>query len=289
MMPWFKRTKKGIQTPTEDKKDVPKGLWYKSPTGKIVDSEELEKNFYVSPEDGYHVRIGSKEYFEILFDDNKFKELDKNLTSRDPLNFVDKKKYTDRLKEAEEKTGLKDAIRTAVGKSNGKDIVIACMDFSFIGGSMGSVVGEKIVRAADYSLKKKIPLLIISKSGGARMMEAALSLMQLAKTSVKLAQLSDAGIPYISLSTDPTTGGTTASFAMVGDINIGEPGALIGFAGPRVVRDTTGKELPEGFQTSEFLLEHGFLDFITHRRDLKKKINLYLDLILNRPLPEKTA
>ena len=288
-MPWFKRTKKGIQTPTEDKKDVPKGLWYKSPTGKIVDSEELEKNFYVSPEDGYHVRIGSKEYFEILFDNNMFKELDKNLTSRDPLNFVDKKKYTDRLKEAEEKTGLKDAIRTAVGKSNGKDIVIACMDFSFIGGSMGSVVGEKIVRAADYSLKKKIPLLIISKSGGARMMEAALSLMQLAKTSVKLAQLSDAGIPYISLSTDPTTGGTTASFAMVGDINIGEPGALIGFAGPRVVRDTTGKELPEGFQTSEFLLEHGFLDFITHRRDLKKKINLYLDLILNRPLPEKTA
>lgn len=284
MMPWFKRTKKGIQTPTEDKKDVPKGLWYKSPTGKIVDSEELEKNFYVSPEDGYHVRIGSKEYFEILFDDNKFKELDKNLTSKDSLNFVDKKKYKDRLKEAEEKTGLKDAIRTAVGKSMGKDLVIACMDFSFIGGSMGSVVGEKIVRAADYSLKKKIPLLIISKSGGARMMESALSLMQLAKTSVKLAQLGEAGIPYISLSTDPTTGGTTASFAMLGDINIGEPGALIGFAGPRVVRDTTGKELPEGFQTSEFLLEHGFLDFITHRRDLKAKINLYLDLVLNRTL-----
>ncbi|HLV91746.1 MAG TPA: acetyl-CoA carboxylase, carboxyltransferase subunit beta [Aequorivita sp.] len=284
MMPWFKRTKKGIQTPTEDKKDVPKGLWYKSPTGKVVDSEELEKNFYVSPEDGYHVRIGSKEYFEILFDDNKFKELDKNLTSKDSLNFVDKKKYKDRLKEAEEKTGLKDAIRTAVGKSMGKDLVIACMDFSFIGGSMGSVVGEKIVRAADYSLKKKIPLLIISKSGGARMMESALSLMQLAKTSVKLAQLGEAGIPYISLSTDPTTGGTTASFAMLGDINIGEPGALIGFAGPRVVRDTTGKELPEGFQTSEFLLEHGFLDFITHRRDLKAKINLYLDLVLNRTL-----
>ncbi|HLW32256.1 MAG TPA: acetyl-CoA carboxylase, carboxyltransferase subunit beta [Aequorivita sp.] len=288
-MPWFKRTKKGIQTPTEDKKDVPKGLWYKSPTGKIVDSEELEKNFYVSPEDGYHVRIGSKEYFEILFDDNKFKELDKNLTSKDTLNFVDKKKYTDRLKEAEEKTGLKDAIRTAVGKSMGEDLVIACMDFSFIGGSVGSVVGEKIVRAADYSIKKKIPLMIISKSGGARMMEAALSLMQLAKTSVKLAQLSDAGIPYISLCTDPTTGGTTASFAMLGDINISEPGALIGFAGPRVVRDTTGKELPEGFQTAEFVLEHGFLDFITHRRDLKRKINLYLDLVMNRPLREKTA
>lgn len=283
-MPWFKRTKKGIQTATEDKKDVPKGLWYKSPTGKIVDSAELEKNFYVSPEDGYHVRIGSNEYFEILFDDNKYKELDKNLTSKDSLDFVDKKKYTDRLKEAEEKTGLKDAIRTAVGKSMGKDLVVACMDFSFIGGSMGSVVGEKIVRAAEYSLDKKIPFMIISKSGGARMMESALSLMQLAKTSVKLAQLSDAGIPYISLCTDPTTGGTTASFAMLGDINIGEPGALIGFAGPRVVRDTTGKELPEGFQTSEFLLEHGFLDFIIHRRDLKKKINLYLDLVLNAPL-----
>ena len=288
-MPWFKRTKKGIQTATEDKKDVPKGLWYKSPTGKIVDSAELEKNFYVSPEDGYHVRIGSNEYFEILFDDNKYKEMDKNLTSKDTLDFVDKKKYTDRLIEAEEKTGLKDAIRTAVGKSMGKNLVVACMDFSFIGGSVGSVVGEKIVRAAEYSLQKKIPLLIISKSGGARMMESALSLMQLAKTSVKLAQLSEAGIPYISLCTDPTTGGTTASFAMLGDINIGEPGALIGFAGPRVVRDTTGKELPEGFQTSEFLLEHGFLDFITHRRDLKRKINLYLDLVANTPLREKTA
>lgn len=283
-MAWFKRTQKGIQTATEDKKDVPKGLWYKSPTGKIVDAEQLEKNFYVSPEDGYHVRIGSKEYFEILFDDNKFKELDKNLSSKDPLKFEDKKKYTERLKDAQEKTNLKDAVRTAVGKSNGNDIVIACMDFSFIGGSMGSVVGEKIARAADYSLKNNIPFMIISKSGGARMMEAALSLMQLAKTSAKLAQLADAGIPYISLCTDPTTGGTTASFAMLGDINIAEPGALIGFAGPRVVRDTTGKELPEGFQTAEFLKEHGFLDFISPRQNLKEKINLYLDLILNRPL-----
>jgi len=286
-MAWFKRTKKGIQTLTEDKKDVPKGLWYKSPTGKIVDSKQLEKNFYVSPEDGYHVRIGSKEYFEILFDNNKFKELDIDLTSKDPLNFEDSKKYTDRLKEAMDKTGLKDAIRSAVGKSMGKELVIACMDFSFIGGSMGSVVGEKIARAADYSLKNKIPFLIISKSGGARMMEAAFSLMQLAKTSAKLAQLADAGIPYISLCTDPTTGGTTASFAMLGDINIGEPGALIGFAGPRVVRDTTGKELPEGFQTAEFILEHGFLDFISERKNLKRKINLYLDLILNCPLREK--
>ncbi|PVW17053.1 acetyl-CoA carboxylase, carboxyltransferase subunit beta [Marixanthomonas spongiae] len=288
-MSWFKRTKKGIQTPTEEKKDVPKGLWYKSPTGKIVDSEELEKNFYVSPEDGYHVRIGSNEYFELLFDNNKYKELDKNLTSKDPLKFEDKKKYPDRLKDAQSKTGLKDAVRTAVGKSMGENLVVACMDFSFIGGSMGSVVGEKIARAADYSLEKKIPLMIISKSGGARMMEAVLSLMQLAKTSAKLAQLADAGIPYISLCTDPTTGGTTASFAMLGDINISEPGALIGFAGPRVVRDTTGQELPDGFQTAEFLKEHGFLDFITHRRDLKEKVNQYLDLVLNRPMREKTA
>ena len=282
-MAWFKRKDKGIQTPTEAKKDIPKGLWYKSPTGKIVDTEELELNYYVSPEDGYHVRIGSKEYFDILFDD-KFKELDANLSSKDPLKFIDNKKYSDRLKEATKKTNLKDAVRTAVGKSKGRDIVVACMDFRFIGGSMGSVVGEKIARAANYSLKKKIPFLIISKSGGARMMEAAISLMQLAKTSVKLAQLAEAKIPYISLCTDPTTGGTTASFAMLGDINIGEPGALIGFAGPRVVRDTTGKDLPDGFQTAEFVLEHGFLDFISERKKLKDKINLYLDLILNTPI-----
>lgn len=283
-MSWFKRKTKGITTTTKEKKDTPKGLWYKSPTGKIIDTDELERNFYVSPEDGYHVRIGSKEYFEILFDNNKFKELDAKLESKDPLKFVDTKKYPDRLKAAQEKTKLKDAVRCAVGKSKGKDLVIACMDFSFIGGSMGSVVGEKIARAADYALKHKFPFLMISKSGGARMMEAALSLMQLVKTSAKLAQLSEAGIPYISLCTDPTTGGTTASFAMLGDINIGEPGALIGFAGPRVVRDTTGQELPEGFQTAEFLLEHGFLDFISHRKDLKNKINLYIDLIKNKPL-----
>jgi len=283
-MAWFKRTDKGIQTPTESKKDTPKGLWYKSPTGKVIDTDELEKNFYVSPEDGYHVRIGSNEYFKILFDDDTFKELDANLTSKDPLKFEDNKKYTVRLKAATEKTKLKDAVRTAVGKSKGKDLVIACMDFSFIGGSMGSVVGEKIARAAQYALDNKLPFIIISKSGGARMMEAALSLMQLAKTSAKLAQLAEAKIPYISLCTDPTTGGTTASFAMLGDINISEPGALIGFAGPRVVRDTTGKELPDGFQTAEFVLEHGFLDFITHRNNLKNKINAYIDLILNQPL-----
>ena len=284
-MAWFKRRNKGIQTPTQEKKDIPKGLWYKSPTGKVIDTDELQKNFYVSPEDDYHVRIGSNEYFGILFD-GKFKELDKSLSSKDPLKFIDKKKYTERLKEAKNKTKLNDAIRTAVGKSLGKDIVIACMDFSFIGGSMGSVVGEKITRAIDYSMNKKMPLLIISKSGGARMMEAAISLMQLAKTSAKLAQLSEAKIPYISLCTDPTTGGTTASFAMLGDVNISEPGALIGFAGPRVVKDTTGKDLPEGFQKAEFVLDHGFLDFISHRRDLKKKINLFIDLISNKPVRE---
>jgi len=244
----------------------------------------LESNFYVSPEDGYHVRIGSKEYFKILFDDNKFKELDKDVTSKDPLNFKDTKKYTDRLKAAQEKTDLNDAVRTAVGKSKGKDLVVACMDFNFIGGSMGSVVGEKIARAAEYALKNEIPFMIISKSGGARMQEAALSLMQLAKTSVRLAQLAEARLPYISLATDPTTGGTTASFAMLGDINISEPGALIGFAGPRVVKDTTGKDLPKDFQTSEFLKEKGFLDFITKRSELKNKVNLYLDLIQNQPI-----
>ncbi len=281
---WFKRKEKGIQTSTEQKKDTPRGLWYKSPTGKIVESEELARNFYVSPEDDYHVRIGSKEYFEILFDNNKFKELDAKLSSKDPLKFVDTKKYSDRLKAAQKKTGLKDAVRTGVGKSLGKDLVVACMDFSFIGGSMGSVVGEKIARAIDYSIKHKIPFVMISKSGGARMMEAALSLMQLAKTAAKLAQLAEVKVPYISLCTDPTTGGTTASYAMLGDINVSEPGALIGFAGPRVVKEATGKELPEGFQTAEFVLEHGFLDFITHRRDLKTKINLYIDLIENNPI-----
>ena len=283
-MAWFKRTQKGITTATEDKKDVPKGLWYKSPTGKVVDAHELERNLWVSPEDDFHVRIGSAEYFQILFDNNEFKELDKNMSSKDPLGFVDTKKYADRLKDVMAKTQLKDAVRTGVGKSKGKDIVICCMDFAFIGGSMGAVVGEKISRGVDYSIKNNIPFVMISKSGGARMMEAAFSLMQMAKTSVKLAQLSEAKIPYISLCTDPTTGGTTASYAMLGDINISEPGALIGFAGPRVVKDTTGKELPEGFQTAEFVLEHGFLDFITPRKELKDKINLYLDLIQNNPI-----
>ena len=280
-MSWFKRKEKGITTATEDKMDVPKGLWYKSPTGKIIDADELARNLWVSPEDDFHVRIGSAEYFEILFDNNVFVELDKNMTSKDPLKFEDTKKYNERLKDVMAKTGLKDAVRTAVGQSKGKDIVVCCMDFAFIGGSMGAVVGEKIARGIDFAIKNEMPFVMISKSGGARMMEAAYSLMQLAKTSAKLAQLAAAKLPYISLCTDPTTGGTTASYAMLGDINIAEPGALIGFAGPRVVRDTTGKDLPEGFQTSEFLLEHGFLDFIAARKDLKNKINLYIDLIQN--------
>jgi len=282
-MAWFKRTIKGIQTTTKDKKDTPEGLWHKTPTGKIIDTDELEENFYVSPEDGFHLRIGSDEYFKILFD-NEFKELDKKITSKDPLKFIDNKPYKKRSIEAEKKTGLKDAIKIAIGKSLGKELVIACMDFQYIGGSMGSVVGEKIARAIDHAISNKAPLLIISKSGGARMMEGAISLMQMAKTSAKLAQLSNHKLPYVSLCTDPTTGGTTASFAMLGDINISEPGALIGFAGPRVVKDTTGQDLPEGFQKSEFLLEHGFLDFITPRTELKEKINLYFDLILNRPV-----
>jgi len=280
-MAWFRRTEKGIKTPTKEKKEAPDGLWYKTPQGSTVHIRELKNNSYVSPVDGYHVRIGSKEYFEILFDDNKFKEISQRLASADPLNFKDTKSYPERIKSSQEKTSLKDAVRCAHGKLNGIELVIACMDFNFIGGSMGSVVGEKIARAIDHSLKNKIPLLIISKSGGARMMEAGLSLMQMAKTSAKLAQLSEAKIPYISLLTDPTTGGVTASFAMLGDFNIAEPNALIGFAGPRVIRETIGKDLPRGFQSSEFVLEHGFLDFIVDRRNLKRELTRLLTLLKN--------
>lgn len=278
-MAWFKRQNKGILTPTEDKKEAPDGLWYKTPSGKIIHMRELKQNAYVCPDDEYHVRIGSKEYFEILFDDNKFTELDKDLSSADPLQFVDSKPYPARIKQSQEKTELKDAVRSAHGKINGLPICIACMDFSFIGGSMGAVVGEKIARAIEYSLKKKVPFLMISKSGGARMMEAGFSLMQMAKTSAKLAQLSEAKIPYISLLTDPTTGGVTASYAMLGDFNIAEPGALIGFAGPRVIRETIGKDLPKGFQSSEFVLDHGFLDFIVDRRQLKTKLTTLLKML----------
>ncbi len=278
-MAWFNRQDKGILTKTEDKKEAPDGLWYKTPKGNIIHMRELKNNSYVCPEDDYHVRIGSKEYFEILFDDNKFTELDEDLSSGDPLKFVDTKKYPDRITATQKKTSLKDAVRSAHGKMNGIDITVACMDFAFIGGSMGSVVGEKIARAIDHSLKSKSPFLMISKSGGARMMEAGFSLMQMAKTSAKLALLSEKKIPYISLLTDPTTGGVTASYAMLGDFNIAEPGALIGFAGPRVIRETIGKDLPKGFQSSEFVLDHGFLDFIVDRRQLKAKLTSLLKML----------
>jgi len=279
-MNWFNRKQKNINTPTSQKKELPDGMWYKTPGGSVVHIRELKNNSYVCPEDDYHVRVGSKEYFEILFDNKSFKELDRDLTSSDPLGFVDTKTYKDRVKKSVKSTGLNDAIRTAYGKLDGHKIVISCMDFSFIGGSMGSVVGEKISRAIDHSLKNKIPLMIISKSGGARMMESTYSLMQMAKTSAKLSLLSKKKIPYISLMTDPTTGGVSASFAMLGDFNIAEPGALIGFAGPRVIKETIGSNLPKGFQRSEFLVDHGFLDFIVDRRDLKIKISKLLTLIV---------
>jgi len=280
-MAWFKRTDKGIKTSTADKKDAPDGLWFKTPSGTIVHTRELKNNAYVSPNDDFHVKIGSKEYFEILFDNNSFTELDEGMKSGDPLKFVDTKSYSSRIEATITKSELNDAVRSAYGKMNGQELVIACMDFNFIGGSMGSVVGEKIARAIDHALKNKIPFLMISKSGGARMMEAGFSLMQMAKTSAKLALLDKAGIPYISLLTDPTTGGVTASYAMLGDFNISEPGALIGFAGPRVIRETIGKDLPKGFQSSEFVLEHGFLDFIVDRRLLKVKLSTLLNLLKN--------
>jgi acetyl-CoA carboxylase carboxyl transferase subunit beta len=278
-MSWFKRSDKGIQTPTEAKREVPDGLWFKSPAGKIIHTRELKNNAYVVPDEDFHVRIGSEEYFEILFDDGQFTELDPNMESADPLNFKDTKPYPKRIKESQEKSQLKDAVRTAYGKLNGVDITIGCMDFSFIGGSMGSVVGEKIARAMDHSLKNKKPFLMISRSGGARMMEAGISLMQMAKTSAKISLLDKAGIPYISLLTDPTTGGVTASYAMLGDFNIAEPGSLIGFAGPRVIRETIGKDLPKGFQSAEFVLEHGFLDFIVDRRNLKIRLGTLLKML----------
>jgi acetyl-CoA carboxylase carboxyl transferase subunit beta len=280
-MSWFSRTDKGILTPTESKREVPDGLWFKSPGGRIIHTRELKNNAYVVPDEGYHVRIGSREYFELLFDNNEFTELDANMEAADPLNFVDTKPYPKRIKEAQEKTELKDAVRTAYGKMNGLDIVIGCMDFSFIGGSMGSVVGEKVKRAMEHALQHRKPFLMISRSGGARMMEAGLSLMQMAKTSAMLLKLHEAGIPYISLMTDPTTGGVTASYAMLGDFNIAEPGALIGFAGPRVIRETIGKDLPPGFQSAEFLLEHGFLDFIIDRRNLKSRLTVLLRMLYN--------
>jgi len=280
-MSWFKRSDKGILTPTEAKREVPDGLWFKSPAGKIVHTRELKNNAYVVPDEDYHVRIGSEEYFEVLFDEGKYTELDANMESADPLKFKDTKPYPKRIKETQEKSQLKDAVRTAYGKMGGLDITIACMDFSFIGGSMGSVVGEKIARAMEHSIKNKKPFLMISRSGGARMMEAGLSLMQMAKTSAKIAQMDQQKVPYISLLTDPTTGGVTASYAMLGDFNIAEPNSLIGFAGPRVIRETIGKDLPKGFQSAEFVLEHGFLDFIIDRRNLKSRLSTLLRMLQN--------
>ena len=278
---WFKRKAKNITTSTEDKKDVPRGLWHQTPTGKIIEHEELKANNYVSPEDGFHVRIGSREFFSILFDDNKYTELDANVESVDMLNFKDTKSYTDRLKEVKTKTKLTDSIRNAVGTVNGEKIVISCMDFAFIGGSLGSVMGEKIRRAVDYCIANKLPYMIISQSGGARMQEATYSLMQLAKVQAKLAQLSEAGLLYIAYLCDPTFGGITASFAMTADIIMAEPGALIGFAGPRVIRETIGKDLPEGFQTSEFLQEKGFVDFIVKRTEIKEKVSKTVRLLVH--------
>jgi acetyl-CoA carboxylase carboxyl transferase subunit beta len=278
---WFRRKKQGILTSTKDKKDAPEGLWAKCPSCNYIETiDDLEENKYVCSKCDYHHRIGSEEYFQILFDENSYTELFAGIISKDYLGFVDLKPYQTRLEETYAKTDIHDSITVAHGKIEGKDFVIACMDFEFIGGSLGSVMGEKISRACDYCIEHRIPFMIINKSGGARMMESAFSLMQLAKTSGKLTQLSNAKVPYISLCTDPTFGGTTASFAMLGDIICAEPNALIGFAGPRVIKETIKKDLPEGFQRSEFLLEHGFLDFIVHRKNMKQKLSTILELFL---------
>jgi len=278
-MAWFRRSKENISSEGQ-RKDMPDGLWTKCQgCGEIIHRKQLEQNFFICPKCSAHFRIGSEEYFKILLDQNTFREMDKKMRSADPLGFVDSKPYTDRIKESIKKTGLFDAVRTGTGTVNKIPVVIAAMDFSFIGGSMGSVVGEKVARAIDKALNLRRPLIIVSSSGGARMMEGALSLMQLAKTSGKLAQLSDAGVPYLSIMTDPTTGGVTASYAMLGDVNIAEPGALIGFAGPRVIRQTIGKDLPKGFQRAEFLLEKGFVDMVVSRRDMKECVTKILRLL----------
>ena len=280
-MSWFKRKKEGITTSTSEKKETPEGLWIHCSNCKtLYTTDDFAKKNFVCDRCNHHERIGSEEYFHIIFDKGQYTELDEDLTSGDPLNFEDTKKYTDRIVATQKSTGLKDAIRTAKGKLDGMDFVIAAMDFSFIGGSMGSVMGEKIARAIDEAIKINAPFMIISKSGGARMMEAGYSLMQMAKVSGKLGQLAEAKLPYISYLTDPTTGGVTASFAMLGDINIAEPGALIGFAGPRVVKETIGRDLPDGFQTSEFLLEHGFLDYIIDRAEIRSRLSMSLKMFM---------
>lgn len=277
-MSWFKRSKQNIVS--AEKKDLPEGSWVKcEKCGEMLHKSQLEDNLWTCNKCNYHFRIGSKEYFQILLDKKSFKETDKNLKSNDPLKFTDTKSYKARLSEAQKKTGLSDAIRTGTGEIGGHKVVIGCMDFQFIGGSMGFVVGEKVARSIDRAVKSRKPLILISESGGARMMEAAISLMQMAKTSAKLTRLHKAGIPYISVLVDPTTGGVTASFAMLGDFNIAEPGALIGFAGPRVIKQAVGKDLPDGFQRSEFLLDKGFVDFIVHRKELKSKLTQLLELL----------
>ena len=279
---WFKRVQKGILTSTSEKKEIQEGLWTKCPECKHTGtSTELAENKYVCPNCNYHHRIGSAEYYDILFDGDEYTELFDNIRSKDYLGFTDLKPYQKRLEDIWKKTDLHDSIRVAVGKIEGHGTVICCMDFDFIGGSLGSVMGEKIARAADYCIEHKLPMILICKSGGARMMESAFSLMQLAKISGKLSQLSDAKLPYITLLTDPTFGGVTASFGMLGDLNIGEPGALLGFAGPRVIKETIKKDLPEGFQRSEFLLEHGFLDLIIDRKDMKQKFGVLFTLFKN--------
>ncbi|MCU7493173.1 MAG: acetyl-CoA carboxylase carboxyltransferase subunit beta [Ignavibacteria bacterium] len=276
-MTWFKRSKENI-APDSTKLELPDGLWEKCPgCGEIIHKKQLEMNYWTCTKCEHHFRIGSSEYISILFDKNSVKEYDKKMRSADPLGFTDSKKYPDRINETMKKTGLTDAVRTGIGKIDGREVSFACMDFSFIGGSMGSVVGEKISRAIDRAYKNRIPMIVVSASGGARMMEGAYSLMQMAKTSSRLARLADARIPYISVLTDPTTGGITASYAMLGDVNIAEPRALIGFAGPRVIKQTIGRDLPEGFQTSEFLLENGFVDLIVHRKDMKTKLASLID------------
>ena len=271
-MGWFKRLKDGIQTATRNKKEAPEGLWYKCKECKeTCTMKELRENSFKCPNCNYHVRIGSYDYFDLIFDGN-IELMFENLHSIDHLNFVDLKAYPERLEAAKKKTGLTDAITVALGKVNRKPLLIAAMDFQFIGGSMGAVMGERIARAIDYCRDNKVPFMIISKTGGARMMESAFSLMQMAKTAAKLTTLAKAGVPYFSLMTDPTTGGVTASFAMLGDVNFSEPGALIAFAGPRVIKETIKKELPEGFQSAEFVFNNGFLDFIIDRSELKTRI-----------------
>jgi acetyl-CoA carboxylase carboxyl transferase subunit beta len=281
-MGWFKRIKSGITTKTAEKKEIPEGKWYQCPSCKTVTaSKEHREQLWVCSHCEHHERISSNDYFDFLFDEGKFREQQAKMVSGDPLEFTDTKKYTDRLEASKTKTGLKDALRTGVGEIDGRTAVICCMDFGFIGGSMGSVVGEKIAKGIDIAIKNKLPFICITKSGGARMMEAGFSLMQMAKTTAKLALLARAGLPYICVLTDPTTGGVTASFAMLGDIHLAEPKALIAFAGPRVVKETIGKDLPAGFQRSEFLKEHGFVDRIVQRKDLKQELGRSIRLLMN--------